>query len=158
MILIKTNALLDLIKHQRPDIDRTYFCIKDSFESKYQLLIGREKVGIKNLKNPKALTDYSQTIDDVYANLEDYHPTKKRIVLRVFDDMIADMEVNKKLYPIVIELLLRERRLNILIVFISQSYFKVPKTIRLNTTHYFIMKISNKRELQQIGYNHSSDI
>ena len=68
------------------------------------------------------------------------------------------MEVNKKLYPIVIELLLRERRLNILIVFISQSYFKVPKTIRLNTTHYFIMKISNKRELQQIGYNHSSDI
>ena len=68
------------------------------------------------------------------------------------------MESNKKLSPIVNELFLRGRKLNILLVFISQSYFKVPKTIRLNTTHYFIMKIPNKRELQQIASNHSSDI
>ena len=76
----------------------------------------------------------------------------------MFDDMIADMESNKKLSPIVTELFLRGRKLNILIVFISQSYFKVSKTIRLNATHFFIMKILNKRELQQIASNYSSDV
>ena len=68
------------------------------------------------------------------------------------------MEANKKLSPIFTELLLKGRKLNISIVFISQSYFKVPKTIRLNATHYFIITIPNKRELQQIASNHSSDI
>ena len=76
----------------------------------------------------------------------------------MFDDMIADMESNKKLSLIVTELFLRGRKLNISLVFISQSYFKVPKTIRLNATHYFIMKIPNKIDLQQIASNHSSDI
>ena len=79
-------------------------------------------------------------------------------MLIVFDDMIADVESNKKLSPIVTEFFLRGTKLNILFVFISQSYFKVPKTIRLNATYYFFMKISNKRELQQITSNHSSDI
>ena len=79
-------------------------------------------------------------------------------MLIVFDDMIADMESNKKLSPIVTELFLRGRKLNILLVFISQSYFKVPKTIRLNATHYFIMKIPSKRELQQIASSYLSDI
>ena len=93
----KTDVLLNLIKHQQPDIDRIYLQVKDPFESKYQLLInGREKVGIENFKNLKAFIDYSQIIDDVYENLEDYNPTKKRGVLIVFDDMIADMESNKK--------------------------------------------------------------
>ena len=68
------------------------------------------------------------------------------------------MEFNKKLSSIVTELFLRGRKLNISLVFISQSYFKVPKTITLNATYYFIMKILNKRELQQIASNHSSDI
>ena len=76
----------------------------------------------------------------------------------MFDDMIADIETNKKLSPIVTELFLRGRKMNIWLAFISQSYFKVPKTIRPNTTHYFIMEIPNKRELQQIASNHSSDI
>ena len=89
-----------------------------------------------NTKNSKALVDYSQAIDDVYENLEDYNPTKKRRVLIVFDDMIADMESNKKLSPKVTGLFLRERNLNISLVFISQSYLKVPETIRLNVTHY----------------------
>ena len=120
------------------------------------LINGSEKVGAEILKNPKAFPDYSQTIDDVYENLEDYNPTKKRRVLIVFD-MIADIESNKKLSPIVTELFSRGRKHNISLVFISQSYFKVPKTIRLNTT-YFIMKIPNKREIQQIASNHSSDI
>ena len=72
--------------------------------------------------------------------------------------MIVDMGSNKKLSPIVTELFLRGRKINISLVFIWQSYFKVPKTIRLNATHYFIIEISNNRELQQIASNHSSDI
>ena len=74
-----------------------------------------------------------------------------------FNNLIADMETNKKLSPIVIELFSRRRKLKISFVFISQSYFKVPITRRLNATHYFIMKIPNKNELQQIASNHSSD-
>ena len=77
----------------------------------------------------------------------------------VFDDMIiADMINNNKLNPIVTELVIRGRKLNISIVFITQSYFKVPKDVRLNSTHFFTMKSSNKREFQQIALNHSSDI
>ena len=103
---------------------------KDLFESKYQFLNnGREKIGIENSKKPKAFIDHSQTVDDVYENLEDYHPTKKKKMLIVFDDMIADMESNKILSSIVIEFLLKGRKLNISLVFILQSYFKVPKTI-----------------------------
>ena len=83
---------MNLVKHQQPDTAKIYLNIKDPFESKYQLHInGREKIGIEILKNPKAFIDYSQTIDDVYENLEDYNPLKKRRVLIVFDDMIADM-------------------------------------------------------------------
>ena len=72
--------------------------------------------------------------------------------------MIADMVSNKKLNPIVTELFIRGRKVDISLVFITQSYFAVPKNIRLNSTHYFVMKIPNKRELQQIVFNHSSDI
>ena len=81
---------------------------------------------------------------------------KKKLIAS--DDMIPDMLSNKKLNPIVIQLFLRGRNLIISLVFITQSYFKVPKDVRLNTTHFFIMKITNKRELQQTAYNHSSDI
>ena len=86
--------------------------------------------------------------------MKSYNPTKKRGVLIVFDDMIADMEANKNLSPIVTEFFLRERKLHISRVFIWQSYFKLPKTISLNVTHYLIMKIPNKRELQQIASIH----
>ena len=75
----------------------------------------------------------------------------------VFYDMIADIH-NKKLNSMVTELFIRGRQLNISLAFITQSYFKVPKDVRLNSTHFFIMKIPNKRELQQIALNHSSDI
>ena len=90
-------------------------------------------------------------MQDVYKNIEDYNPIKKRKVLIIFDDMIADMINNNKLNPIVTELFIRCRKLNISIVFITQSYFKVPKDVRLNSTHFFIMKIPHKRELQQIA-------
>ena len=94
----------------------------------------------------------------VHKNIEDYNPDKKIKVLTVFDDMIADMINNKKLNSVVTELFIRGRKLNISIVFITQSNFKVLKDVRLNSTHFFIMKISNERELQQIALNHSSHI
>ena len=102
--------------------------------------------------------EYSNDMQDVYKNIEVYNPIKKRKILIVFDDMIADMINNNKLNPIVTELFIRGRKLNISIVFITLSYFKVPKDVRLNSTHFFNMKIPNKRELQQIALNHASDI
>ena len=150
----KTNALLNLINNQI-DIDKIYLYAKDPYEKKYQYLINkREKVGLNHLNHPKAFMEYSNDMQDVYKNIEDYNPIKKRKVLIIFDDMIADMKLN----PIVTELFIRGRKLNISIVFIMQSYFKVPKDVRLNSTHFFIMKIPNKKELQQIALNHSSDI
>ena len=86
---------------------------------------GRKKEGNEILKNPKAFTDYSRKIDNVYENSEDRNPTKKRRVLIVFDDMITDMKSNKNSSPIVTELFLKGRKLTISPVFISQSYFKV---------------------------------
>ena len=102
--------------------------------------------------------EYSNDMQDVYKNIEDYNLIKKRKILIAFDDMIADMINNNKLNPIVAELFIRSRKPNISVVFVTQSYFKVPKDVRLNSKHFFIMKISNKRELQQIALNHSSDI
>ena len=88
-------------------------------------------------------------MDDIYKNIEQYNPNKNRKILVLFDDMIADMLSNKKL---------RVRKLNISLVFITQSYFVVPKNIRLNSTHYFVIKVPSKRGLQQIWFNHFSDI
>ena len=97
-------------------------------------------------------------MQDVYKNIEDYNPRKKRKALIAFDDMITDMINNKRLDSIVTELFIRGRKLDISIVFITQSYFKVPKDVRLNSTQFFIMKIPNNRELQQVALDHSSDI
>ena len=85
---------------------------------------------------------------DVYKNIDEYNTYNENKILIVFDDMIADMIHSKKLNSIVTELFIRGRKLNISLVFITQSYFKVPKDVRLNSTHFFIMKIPNKRELQ----------
>ena len=140
----KTNVLLNLIKNQ-PDIDKIYLYAKDPYEKKYQYLINeREKVGLNHFNDPKAFMEYSNDMQDVQKNIEDYNPIKKRKILIVFDNMIADMISNNKS--------------NISIVFITQSYFKVPKDVRLNSTHFFIMKIPSKREIQQIALNHSSHI
>ena len=154
----KTNTLLNLINNQ-PDIDKIYLYAKDLYEPKYQFLINkRESIGLKHFNDPKAFIEYSNDMHDVYKNIDDYNPDKENKILIVFDDMIADMINNKKLNSIVTELFIRGRKLNISLVFITQSYFKVPKDVRLNTTHFFIIKILNKRELQQIAISHSSDI
>ena len=154
----KTNALLNLINNQ-PDIDKLYLHTKDPYKDKYQYLINkRECVGINNLNDPKAFIEYSNDMHDVLKNIDHYNPDKENKMLIVFDDMIADLINNKKLNSIVTKLFIRGRKLNISLVFITQSYFKVPKDVRLNTTHFFIMKIPNKRELQQIVINHLSNI
>ena len=97
-------------------------------------------------------------MDDIYDNINDYNPIRKRKKLIAFNDMIADIMTNKKFQAIIKELFIRCRKLNISLVFITQSYFSVPKDVRLNTTHYFIMKINNKRELQNNARNHSAYI
>ena len=97
-------------------------------------------------------------MQDVYKNIDEYSVDKERKILIVFDDMMADIINNKKLNSIVTELFIGGRKLIISLVFITQSYIKVPKDVRLNSTHFLIMKTPNKRELQQIALNHSSDI
>ena len=132
---------------------------KDPYAGKHKFLINkREKKGLDHYDDLKAFMEYSNDVQDVYKSIEDYNPRKNRKVLIVFDDMIADMINNEKLNPIVTELYIRGKKLNTSIVFITQSYFKVPKDVRLNSTHFFIIKVPNKRELQQIAFNQSSDI
>ena len=151
----KTISLFNLINHQ-PDIDKIYLYAKDPYEAKYQFLIKkREDVGTKHFNDLKAFIEDSNNMVDIYKNIEDYNPDKKRKILIVFYDMIADMLSNKKLNLIITELFIRGRKLNISLVFITQSYFAVPKDIRLNSTHFLIVKIPNKRELAS---HNSSDI
>ena len=153
----KTNALINLINHE-PDIDKIYLYAKDPYEAKYQLLIHKTgKAGLKYFNDPKVFIEYSNYMDDIYKNTEEYNPNKKQKILIVFDDMIADMLSDKKLNPIVTELFIRGRKLNTALVFITQSYFAFPNNIRLyNSIQNFVMRIPNKRELQQTAFNHSS--
>ena len=152
----KTNLLLNLIENQ-PDIDEIYLYAKDLYEAIYiyQYLINKRGVGIDHFNDPKAFIEHSNDTCDVYKNIDEFNPDKGNKILIVFD-MFVDMIHNKKLNSIVTELFIRGRKL-ISLVFITQSYFKVPKDVRLNTTHFFIAKIPHKRELQQIAINHSSD-
>ena len=145
----KTNAVLNLIQQDNSNlIDKIYVYAKDLEEPKYQFLIKkRESTGIKNLNDPNAFIEYSNTMDGVYNNIDDYNSKRKRKVLIVFDDMIADIMTKKNFQAIIKELFIRCRKLNISLVFITQSYFTVPKEVRLNSTHYLIMKIHSRREL-----------
>ena len=153
----KTNTLLNLINEQK-DIDKTYLYAKDLSEPKYEHLIKNHKnVGIKHLNDSKAFIECSNTINDVYENIDHYNPNRKRKMLIFFDNMIADIMTKTKFQSIIKELFIRFRKLNISLVFITQSYFSVPENVRLSLTH-FIMKINNKRELQNIAFNHSADI
>ena len=133
--------------------------VKDPYEAKYQFLINkRERVAINRLNDPKAFIEYFNNMHKVYKNIDNYNPDKENKILIVFDDMIADMIKNKELNSIVTGLFIRGRKLNISLVFIAPSYFKVPKDVRNNSTHFFIMKIPDKIELQQTTINHSSNI
>ena len=129
----KTNALFNLICHQT-DIDKTYLYAKDPFKAKYQLLMNKNEAAgyFKYCKDSKAFIEYSTSMDDIYRNNAKCNPDKERKTLIVFYYMTVDMFSNKKLNPIVIELFIRDRKLKISLVLITQSYFAVPKKIRLD--------------------------
>ena len=120
---------------------------KDPYEAKYQyLLTKREGVGINHFNDSKTFIEYSNDMQDVYKNINYYKPDKENKILIIFDDMIADMIHNKKLNSIITELFIRGPKLNISLVFITQSTLKFQKNIRLNTTHFFISKIPSTSE------------
>ena len=132
---------------------------KDLSKPEYEFLIKKRKnAGTKHANHRNAFIEYSNTMDDIYENIDDYNLGRKRKILIVFDDMKTDIMNNKKFKAIIKELFISCRKLNISFVFITQSYFTVPKDVRLNSTHYLIMKINNRKELQNIAINHSADI
>ena len=109
----KTNTLLNLIKEQ-DDIDKIYLYAKDLSKPKYEYLIKKpENAGIRHLNDPNAFIKCFNTMDDVYENINDYNPSRKKIMLIVFDDMIPDVMSNKKFRIIIKELFIRCRKLNI---------------------------------------------
>ena len=146
----KTNTLLHLINNLHP-IDKIYLYAKDIYEPKYEYLINKgEQAGIKNLDDPKSFMEYSDDMDDVFDDINNYNKNRNKKVLIVFDDMIADKEYNKNFKRIIKELFYRALKINVSIVIITQSYFRALKDARINSTHYMLMKISNKKELKKI--------
>ena len=139
--------MINLIQKQNNNnpIDKIYLYAKDLSEPKYQFLIEkRVNAGIKNYNDPSAFIEYSNIMNDVFSNIDEYNPKRKRKILIVFDDMIADIMTNKKFQAIITELFIRCRKLN--------------ENCRLSSTHYLIIKIHNRRELEQITIDHSADI
>ena len=154
----KANPLLNLIKKQ-DDINKSYLYAKDLNEPKYECFIKRrEDTGAKHLNDPNAFIECSNTMDDVYENKDDSNPNSKRKMLIAFDNMMADIMKNKEFQAIIKELFIRCRKLNILLAFITQSYFSVPKDVRSCSAHYLIMKINNGKEFQNFAMNHSADM
>ena len=154
----KTNTLLHLINNLHP-IDKIYLYAKDINEPKYEYLINkREQAGIKSLNDTHAFIEYSDDMDNV-LDINNYNKNRdKKKVLILFDDMIADIEYNKNLKRIIKELFYRARKINVSIVFITQSYFRALKDARLNSTHYILMKIGNKKELKRIAEEKSGHL
>ena len=141
----KTNALTNLINEQH-HIDKIYLYARDLSKPKYELLIKkREDVGIKHVNYSKAFIECSNTMDDIYEKINDYSSIRKRKKIIVFDDMIANIMTNRRFQAITKELFIRCRKLNISLVFITQSYLSVPKDVRLNSTLYLMMKINNRK-------------
>ena len=154
----KTNTLLHLINNFHP-IDKVYLYAKDTDEKKYQYLINkREQTAIKNLNDPHAFIEYSNDMNYVLDDINNYNKNRDKKVLIIFDDMIADIIRSEKFKAIVKELFIRCRKINISIVFITQSYFRTLKDARLNSTHYILMKIGNKKELKSIAEEYSGHL
>ena len=135
------------------------FRSKDTDEKKYQFLINKgEHAGIKNLNDPHAFIEYSNDMNDVLDDTNNYNKNRDKKVLIIFDDMIADIMRSEQFKAIVKELFIRSRKLNISVVFITQSYFRTPKDARFNSTHYILMKIGNKKELKSIAEENSGHL
>ena len=127
--------MLNLIK-EKDDIDKVYLYVKDLSEPKFEFLIKkRENVGIKHLNDPSVFTEHSDTMDDVYEDVNEYNSARKRKMLIVFGDMIVDVMINEIFQAIIKGLFIRCRKLNFSVVFITQSYFSVPREVRLNSTY-----------------------
>ena len=155
----KTNYLLNSIQRDNNITDKFYLYAKDLEEPKYKLLIDkREKAGINLNNDLNAFIEYSNSMDDILSDIEDYNKKRKRKVLIMFDDMISHVMSDKKAQQILKDLFIRCRKLNISLCFLTQSYFSVPKDVRLNFTHYILFKLNNRRELQNIATDHSADI
>ena len=155
----KTNYLLNSIRRNNNIVDKVYLYAKDLEEPKYKLLINkREKAGINFNNDPTAFIEYSNSMDDILPSIEDYNKKRRRKNLLIFDDMISHVMSDKKAQRILKDLLIRCRKLNISIYFLTQSYLSVKKDVRLNCTHYILFKLNNKRELQNIAHNDSADI
>ena len=157
----KTNALLSIMQDLKniSPVDKIYLYTKDLSEPKYEYLINiRESVGDKYCNDPTAFIEYSNDMDDVFTNIDNYNPTRNRKILIIFDDMIANIMTSKEYKAMIKELFIRCRKLNISLVFITQSYFRTPKDARLNSTHYLLTKINNKKELRNISDNNSADL
>ena len=123
----KTNALINLINEQN-DIDKIYLYARDLSEPKYEYLIKkREDTGIKHVNNLNAFIECSNTMNDAYETINDYNLNRRRKILIVFGDMIADIMNNKKFQAIIKKLFTGCRKLNISLVFITQSYFYFQK-------------------------------
>ena len=154
----KTNTLLHLINNLHP-IDKIYLYAKDIHEPKYEYLITkRVQAGIKNLNDPNAFIEYSDDMNDVLDDINNYNKSRDKKVLIVFENMIADIEYNKNFKRIIKELFYRACKINVSIVFITQSYLRALKDARLNSTHYIIMKINNKKELKRIAEEKSGHL
>ena len=154
----KTNTLLHLINNLHP-IDKIYLYAKDIHEPKYEYLINKgEQAGIKNLNDPKAFIEYSDDMDVVLDDINNYNKNRDKKVLIVFYDMIADTEYNKHFKRIIKELFYRARKINVSIIFITQSYFRALKDARLNSAHYILMKLGNKKELKSIAEEKSGNL
>ena len=154
----KTNAFLHLINSLHP-IDKIYLYAKDIGKDQYNYLINkREHAGIKNLNDPKAFIEYSDDMSDTLGDIKNYNKNRDKKVLIVFDDMISDIEYNNNFKKIIKELFFRGRKINVSVVFITQSYFRALKDARLNSTHYILMKIGNKKELKRIAEEKSDHL
>ena len=154
----KTNTLLHLINNFHP-VDKIYLYAEDTDEKKYQYLINkREQAGIKNLNDPHAFIVYSSDMNDVLDDINNYNKNRDKKLLIIFDGMIADIMRSEKFKAIVKKLFIRCRTLNISVVFMAQSYFRTPKDARLNSTHYILMKIGNKKELKSIAEENSGHL
>ena len=140
----KTSALFNLIKEQ-DDIDKIYLYAKDLSKPNYEVWIKkREDGGIKHLEDSNAFIECSNTMKNIYENIDDYNPNRKRKILIVFDYMIADIMTNKKIQAIIKELFIRSRNLNISLVFITQSYLSVQKDARLSSSIIWLWKLRTK--------------
>ena len=155
----KTNYLLNSIQKYNNIIDKIYSYTKDLEEPTYQLLINkREKAGLNFNNDPNGFIEYSNSIDDILPSIEDYNKKRRRKVVIIFDDMISHVILDKRAQQVLKDLFIRCRKLNISIRLLTQSYFSVPKDVRLNCTHYILFKLNNTIELRNIAINHCADI